>query len=567
MERIEPTFVPEWYKGSNSSVNSGNLNQQSGPSLQSDEHNVGFSARSRLSLSISDHDASHTLSYSERTSSSFRRSASSNGYIGRDKDFASRAYNDFGRSHRDRDRDREKDFEIHRDRALLLDSGFDDCPDVLIPSKSEKDSSRRSQSFSSGRRSDSRLKRGGHDSTNGVQSVGSRVNVINKSSFEREFPSLVAEEKHVGSDLPRVSSPCLSTAIHNLPVTASTIIGADGWTSALAEVPPIAGENSLIVSPAIQTNLILPSSASSTSIGLNMAETVAQVPARACTVPQLHGDSQKIEEFHRQQILKLRPMTPSMPKNLGLNLAEKSKTKGAKLPEYSSVKLGQHSSSQLVNHTIRSNIRSDVPKTPQPGNFQVLNRGKSGASLTDKDHSHPRNGNRVATTSSGTLPSTIPFLKGQVNPKLHNVDGRPSALNSSSFGEKKPPSQAQNRNDFFNSLRKKTSSSSQENINHNLSCNASEPPNLEKFDDASTKEKDVLSTSQLSVEDGSCSESCEVVEEPVQLVPDEEEEAFLRSLGWEENDREEALTPEEIESFLSEYEKRMPASKLKVAGW
>ncbi|KAK8930549.1 hypothetical protein KSP39_PZI016968 [Platanthera zijinensis] len=560
MERIEPTFVPEWYKGSNSTVTgNGNSNHQNGSS-QLDVQNVGFSLRSRLPASNSDYDASRSSFFSERTSSSFWRSASSNGYIGRDKDSSSRAYNGFSRSHHDWDRDRGKDLEIHRDIALSSDKGFGDYPDVLIPSESKKDISRRSQSFLSGKRSDSWLKKAGYDPSNGVQSVGSRINGINKFSFEKEFPSLVAEEKHVGSELPRVSSPGLNSAIHSLPGTASSIIGTDGWTSVLAEVPSIVGETSFDVSSAVQSSHALAPNVSSTSTGLNMAETVAQPLVRSCAAPSLPGESQKIEELHRQQILKLRPMTPSMPKNLGLNLAEKSKTKGAKLPEFSSAKLGQHSSAQLVNHTFRSYFRSDAPKLSQPGNFQVLNREKIDASTIEKDNSQPRTDSRIAT---------IPPLKGQVNPKLLNVDGRTSALTSISFGEKKLPSQAQNRNDFFNSLRKKTSSSSQENISQDSSCRAP-APNSQKFDDASEKAKDVSSlicTTECSVENGNCSESSNYFYESEQLVPDEEEEAFLRSLGWEENDREEALTREEIESFLSEYEKRMPASKLKIADW
>lgn len=571
MERTEPTFVPEWYKISNSSATgSGNSNNQSGSSLQSDEHNISLSSRSKLTVSISDYDAPRS-SFSERTSSSFRRSASSNGYIVREKDTSSRAYNSFGRNHRDRDRDREKDFEIHhRDRPLLLDDEFGDYPDVLIPNKSDKDSLRRSQSMLSGRRADSSLKRTGHDSSNGFQSMGGSVRIsgMTKSSFEKEFPSLGAEEKHAGSDVIRASSPGSSTALHNLPVTASTIIGADGWTSVLAEVP--GGGNGLIVSSALQTGSVPASTALSASTGLNMAETVAQVPARARTTPQLLSDSQKIEELHRQQILKLRPVTPSMPKNSGVNLAEKSKTKVSKMAEYSTVKVGQHLSSQFVNLTLRSNIKSDVPKTSQPGNFHVLNREKNGVSPTDKDNLHPRNGSRVAPSPSGIPLAAISYLTGQVHPKL-KVNGKASALSSSSFGEKKPPSsQAQNRNDFFNSLRKKSSSSQANTNQEDPRCKVS-APSLEKLDEVAVSNKQkvaspVMSTSQFSVENGNCSGSFKTIEEPERLVPDEEEAAFLRSLGWEENAGEEALTPEEIESFLSEYEKKMPVSKLKIAG-
>ncbi|XP_020586750.1 uncharacterized protein LOC110028995 isoform X2 [Phalaenopsis equestris] len=567
MERTEPTFVPEWYKVSHSSAQgSGNSNHQSGLSLHTDEHNIGFSSRNRLTVSVCDNDAPRSLSFSERSSSSFRRSTSSNGYIVREKDFSSRAYNSFSRNHRDRDRDREKDFEIH-DRDRPFDDGFGDYPDVLVTGKSEKDSLKRSQSMLSRRRADPWQRRASHDSSNGFQSMGGsgRVNGTSKSSFEREFPSLGAEEKHAGSDVIRASSPGLNTAFHNLSVSASSIIGADGWTSVLAEVP-IVGSNGLIVSSSFQTSSAMAPAASSVSTGLNMAETVAQAPARARTAPQLPSDSQKMEELHRQQILKLRPVTPSMPKNLSVNLSEKSKTKGSKMAEYNTVKVGQHLSSQLFNHAVRSNIKSDAPKTSQPGNFHVLNREKNGLSLTDKDNLHPRNGSRVVASPGGGIPpAAILDLSGQPYSKL-NVNGKTGAPSSSSFGEKKLPYQAQNRNDFFNSLRKK-SSSSQENTKQDPGCKVFASPSLEKLNEVvavgaiSDKEKD-LSTLQHSVDNG----SFKAVEEPERLAPDEEEAAFLRSLGWEENAGEEALTPEEIESFLSEYEKKIPVSKLKIAG-
>ncbi|KAK8966912.1 hypothetical protein KSP40_PGU019431 [Platanthera guangdongensis] len=315
MERSEPTFVPEWYKVTSSSTATGNSNSNHhGGSLHSDEHTGGFSSRNRLPLSVCDHDAPRPLPFSDRTSPPFLRSTSSNGSMGWEKEFPSRGFNSFGRSHRDRERDRERDLDFReRERLLLLDNGFSSYPDSLTNNTYEKDFLRRSQSLVSGRRVEPWLKKSGHDSSNAILSAGSVVSGITKSSFERDFPSLGAEEKHLGSDLTRVASLNLGTAIDILPLSASAIIGSDGWTSALAEVPLIAGVNGQGISSSLQTSHAPISS--STTNGLNMAETLAQAPGRVLTVPKLSSDSQKIEDLHRQQILKLRPVTSTMLKN------------------------------------------------------------------------------------------------------------------------------------------------------------------------------------------------------------------------------------------------------------
>ncbi|PKA53503.1 hypothetical protein AXF42_Ash008999 [Apostasia shenzhenica] len=562
MEPTEPTFVPEWYK-SNSSIetSSSHSNHLSGSSHSADDYNSGFSLRNRFPVNVGDPDAPRSLSFKDKSSLSSRRSASGNGTMGREKEISSRPYNSFGRNHRerdkDKDRDREKGLDLReRERPLSLDNGFSDYSDSLISNNSDKGFLRRSHTMLSGRHVDSWIKRPGHESSNGV-SGGTIVSGITKSSFERDFPSLGSEEKHVGSDVARVSSPGLSSAIHNLPATSSTIIGGDCWTSALAEVPPLAGGNCQVVSSPLQNSPALTSSASITPTCLNMAETLAQAPARVRAEPQVPSDSQKIEELHRLQILKLRPVTPSVTKILGFNSADKSKVKGTRTAESSNFKTGLQSSSQIMSHTLLSAVRADAHKMPQAGNFKVLNRERNGLSPTGKDAPSSTNLSRVPTPPSG-IPATIPPINVLISQKV-KVDRRVGALTPGLYGEKKPISQAQNRNDFFNSLRKKTSASQQANANQELSLDASSS-NLEKLDehvdDDSTfgKEKDKLppfSSLQSSFENGT-TEVCDAIEEPGRLVPDEEEAAFLRSLGWEENAGEEALTREEIESFLSE---------------
>ncbi|PWA73869.1 Magnesium transporter MRS2/LPE10 [Artemisia annua] len=60
-----------------------------------------------------------------------------------------------------------------------------------------------------------------------------------KLSFERRFPSLAADEKHVDSDRGRIPPSGLSFAIQSMSMGSSTLISGDGWTSALAKIPVI----------------------------------------------------------------------------------------------------------------------------------------------------------------------------------------------------------------------------------------------------------------------------------------------------------------------------------------
>lgn len=555
MERSEPSLVPEWYRGTGSSASATtNFNPPTWSSHSAtDELSSVFSSRNRLPMSLCDHDSPHSLSLTDhRTSSSFHLSASSSTSKGREKDLPSRSYSSSSRSHHDRNWDREKEHDLReRDRSLLVEDGLSNYTESLITTKSEKESLRRSHSLASGRLGDSWLKRSGLDLSIGIPSRGNNITGISKSSFEREFPSLGADDKNVGSDVTRVASPGLTAAIHNIPLTASTIIGGDGWTSALAEVPPIVGGNGSVVSSVLPTSSAL-TIALNASTGLNMAETVAQTPIRVRTTSQLPSDSQKIEELHRLQIMKLRPVTPLVPKNLGLNSAEKSKAKVARTVEFSASKTGQQSSSHIVIHGARSAVRSDVSKISQPGNFKVLNRERNSSSPTGKGSRKPTNLFSVPATPSRVLPPP----KGPLNMML-KVDAKGGALSSSSYAEKKLPSQAQNRSDFFNSLRKKASAA-----NDGPNGDASSF-NLEKVDEQFTL--DSISAKNDKAENQNCSAGgCDTFEEPEKLDPDEEEASFLRSLGWEENAGVEALTREEIESFLSVYKSRRPASKSNV---
>lgn len=232
-------------------------------------------------------------SSSERTTSSyFRRSSSSNS----SGNF--RSYNGFGRNQRDRDR--EKDIYDPHDQENLVLGGrrhrnFSDPLGDTSLSKFERDGLRRSQSMISGKRGEAWPKKVAADPgsssvriLNGLLTKGSPVAGVRKATFEKDFPSLGVDERAVNSEIGRVPSPGLSTAIQSLPIATSASLGGEKWTSALAEVPMLVGSNgtaSLSVLHATSSSSASVALGSTTS--LNMAEAVAQGPSRAQNTPQV----------------------------------------------------------------------------------------------------------------------------------------------------------------------------------------------------------------------------------------------------------------------------------------
>lgn len=127
-------------------------------------------------------------------------------------------------------------------------------------------------------------------------------------------------------------------------------------------------------------------------------------------------------------------------------------------------------------------------------------------------------------------------------------------LTRASVGERKL-SHAQERNDFFNLLRKKSL---------NPTGSIPEPDFLGAADDLQSASSDSIPNCQpgldCSAENGNFSTDepdrrlyAEIEESHSYLdavLDPEEEEAFLRSLGWDKNAGEEALSQEEIDAFL-----------------
>ncbi|XP_078429724.1 uncharacterized protein LOC144701824 isoform X2 [Wolffia australiana] len=371
-------------------------------------------------------------------------------------------------------------------------------------------------------------------SENGNSVTFTRSNVrnsISKASFEREFPSLRNDEKHGSHEISRVSSPGLSSAVQNLPL-GSALLRGDGWTSALAEVPAIVG---------LTASQQVSSISSSSSSGLNMAEALAQAPPKARSSPKLSVDSQRLEEFAIRQSRQLVPVTPSTSRASVLSSSEKLKLKvsrgGAEYGVLSKV-VGQPPLAQLVGHALR------VSKPAPAGNFHVLNLDRSnGGSPAGRGPQGP-------ATPPSKAKSTLPLRS----------EGRGGGVPVTAFAERRPPIIQQNRSEFFNSLRKKTATATSGN-SLPAESPASEKPN----------EPDVAGSEAFGGSKGespsndtqsSPHSNGQEAEKGSSLDP-EEEERLLRLFGWKENagEEEEALTAEEIDAFMEEYQKRRPASK------
>lgn len=558
MERSEPTFVPEWLKSS------GGL---STTSHHSDEQGVSKATRNKSLVNISDNDLGRPSASERTTSSYFRRTASSNGSS------HLRSYSSFGRHS-----DKEKSENRHRDYSDPLGN--------ILPSRFEKEGLRRSHSSVSAKRGESWPRKVVADSSsvnkssfnNGstLRSGGGAVSSV-KTAFERDFPSLGSEEKLTDSEIGRVPSPGLSSAIQSLPIGNSTLIGGDGWTSALAEVPVIAGSNGSS-GPAVQPVQSTPVSATaSMATGRNMAETLAQGPPRAQTAPQLSVETQRLEELAVKQSRQLIPMTPSMPKALVLNSSDKSKPKVAQLQPLSPRHTNHANSPRAVS------TKLDVSKTSTVGKLHVLkpSRERNGFTSTTKDNLSPTSGSRLPN-SPLAVPSVVgsaPLRTPGNNPPVAAAERKPGVATL----EKRPSSQAQSRNDFFNLMRKKSMTPVTSDTGSSVSA-CDKPREVEAStvteDRHDPKPVDMLSEVQQSSEKGdlACNGATYAVSErPTNngkdnsssdaiLYSEEEEARFLRSLGWEETaEEEEGLTEEEISSFyrdVSKYLNMQASSKI-----
>lgn len=226
-----------------------------------------------------------------------------------------------------------------------------------------------------------------------------------------------------------------------------------------------------------------------------------------------------------------------------------------------------------VNHIRGGPVRSDSPKTFNEARLRVLkpSREVNSVSLTTKDSLSPTNVSKVVISPLGTSsPSgSAPFRSSGNSPKSG------AERSSGPFRvaiEKRPTSQAQSRNDFFNLLKKKSSTNPTSAVSDSSSVSeksgeivtedagesvpvqvgdapSSDPSPLSTDNSGGiTHNGDAYDGSQVCLGNGEKNSSPDMV-----LDPDEEEAAFLRSLGWEENAGEdEGLTEEEISTFVKE---------------
>ncbi|KAK6131102.1 hypothetical protein DH2020_035147 [Rehmannia glutinosa] len=533
------------------------------------------SARSRSFRSNSEKDS---LRFPERSSLfNSRNSSISNGST-------KHPYSSFTRNHRDKNRVREKEKSLSDE---IWDHGSSDPLASILTCGVERIGFRRSQSLVSGKNGevlprrveDSEKNR--QSSSNAMLCGGSNPSSIQKSAFEKDFPSLGTEEKQDMTGIRRVVSPGLSSAVQNLPIGNSGFLGGEKWTSALAEVPAILANNGMGHSPLQQNADTFMTSASGTSCsaGLNMAEALSQPAPRVRATPQLPDKSQRLEELAIKQSRRLIPVTPSMPKPLSLSSGDKSKqpkiaVRTNEMIVASKVVQPLPHSPRLSNQFRSGQVRSDSPSTlSHIGKFLVLKPGReNGTTIVTKDASistgdancRVLNGHVAVAPSTPTasMSRNNSMVVSALEDKRSNVDKRSST------------SLAQSRSEFFKLMRRKTTSNAAEFLSDSslaVSSPSSETSGEIFKEGHAPVDPSVLENGDQMIcngnghySPGKSTNFSDVGENNLfcngQICPDEEEAAFLRSLGWEENGGEdEGLTEEEINAFYQEYMNKRPS--------
>ncbi|KAG4391104.1 hypothetical protein AAZX31_05G113300 [Glycine max] len=302
------------------------------------------------------------------------------------------------------------------------------------------------------------------------------------------------------------------------------------------------------------------------TMGLSMAETLAQGPPRSHS-PQLSASTQKLEELALKQSRLLIPVTPSTPRSLVSSSSEKSK-----------VKTGQQqypfSHSRRPNHSLHgAHLNLDIQKISSGNSLNVsTSRELNGVSSASKDNLSPNS--RVVLSPVGATRSTSISAPSR---SLSN-NSTPSAWITL---EKRPTFPIQSRNDFFKNLSRKSSVEKpcSDVLPIDMSCalekseastrSVSSCPILESRDASLV---DTSAVNMLTDYGSTITENGNAANEPLKLssssdkqdssnpfpYADEDEIAFLRSLGWEESagdEYDEGLTEEEIQDFYEKYMK------------
>ncbi|VFQ69523.1 unnamed protein product [Cuscuta campestris] len=564
MERSEPALVPEWLKTTGTVTGGSNSSRYFVTSSHSE---ISQSTRNRSSRPVNVKGSSHST-----LRSFFERSSSSNSRNSFKSNRSKHPYSSFTRTHHDKTHDKERQkFFVGGD---LWDTNSSDPFGKILNGGAEKNALRRSQSLISRkpgmllpqRTEDSKSGVNNHISGNGMLSDGINLDSVHKVSFEKDFPSLATDEKPAR----RIPSLGLSSAFHSMPMGNSALIGSDKWTKAFAEVPSIIGSNTMGSSSTQHSLSHTSTSSPCVNTCLNMAEALSQVPAQARIAPQVPDKIQRLEELELKQSRQLIPVTPSLPKALVSISSDKMKqpklaVRTSEMGVAAKSVQQQPYTSQLTNQTRVGRVRPDTLYTSHIGKFLVL---RPLATSATKDTLG------VASGRGLHEPPPVPLLSPlntSSTPMVTVLENKASALvpkQSPSAEKKVSISQAKSRSDFFNLIRKKTSLKTTE---HPDSCTAYSSSNSEETDttkgDSSVPSSPVVDDCQTTSNGNShgtqgeaCSSDGEDSYFNGNMYSDEEEVAFLRSLGWDENvGDDEGLTEEEINAFYRECMKLKPA--------
>ncbi|KAI5059316.1 hypothetical protein GOP47_0025635 [Adiantum capillus-veneris] len=438
-----------------------------------------------------------------------------------------------------------------------------------------------------------------------------------KSVFEHNFPTLGTEDKQSSprsssiasprpsianphliwqgnsrSDLSRASSPGLTGGYANPMSCVSAPIGGgnDCWSSALADAPTSNG-NVTLTSNAVTTASI---SQTLSFVGpvtsaapLNMAEALSQNPPRVRTPPQVLLESQRLEELALKQSRQLIPMTPSLPK--AMSIGDKTKSKSSRTGDGSttSLKVQLNSSQKSVTQSKPDNLRSSqgkllVLKSGKDGGVVMTTTPKSDGTVAPQVASQGSIG--LSAVSAGS--STLVQRKQPVDRRVTAVADALRAKDTAFLpDEKRTALNAQNRSDFFNALRKKAAGNgSNGNASTVESKSPREPALANEVSPVDNKVElkengvlhDVHSSLKvqcngeigLSSENGVTKDGFEkdnldgLPKEESRHSPspgdlEEEEAAFMRSLGWDEDEECSELTEEEINAFYASLDKKL----------
>ncbi|CAN4110637.1 unnamed protein product [Withania somnifera] len=545
----EPTLAPQWLRSSRHVTS---FVTASSP-LHPDDHAPSKLASSRsLSMNMNNKEFRHPAASDRAISSRTRWSSNSS----TSPNF--RSYNSF-RSHRHRDMD--KDINKYRETSNLRNHRSRDLPDASRKHQwemFEEEGLRHSQSMISGRISEKwprNLSNAGKVELTENNGRLASVSAVDKAVDCGTRP-LVTEERQVSPVFGRVGSPGLGTMSRGLTTGAS---GTTGYKSesALADITAVAGNNNSGLTSNKQTAPSGPSppiSSKSNGKVLNMAETVAKGPPCAQTTSQLSHANQRLEELAMKQSRQLIPLKPLVTKASMPNHSDKPRAK---------VELLQQtiSSSHSASRSVSSKLHVFKPTRETNGVSSGVN-----SSLSPNRHSKGPNALLTIAVSASTE-----------NPG--NVAASPTSEHKpvGTMMEKKLSSQARSRNDFFNLMRKKSiGSSSAVNVvggsavSPSSICNSGTSEVLTAHDipqdqDASLSDDsprveqstDILgeNTCNSDSSDGKKGTDKSFQKLDAILCSEEEEAAFLRSLGWEENADEGGLTEEEISAYYKDVTK------------